>query len=150
MRKGQKRCQRDSVRLLLQCLDRTSQKLTYADEEEEDAEHVEHGQQRHRERGDDLAQRRHAAEEPQDAKGAEDADDACVLVRDEEGNDGHDDDKYVNLAPRVGKEGPEPVSEGVDRELNSKDRCKEEVQIFEEVGDSTWRSVLEYEQGDEL
>ncbi len=44
--------------------------LTYPHKQKEDAEHVENGQQRHGQRGDDLAERRHAAEEPQDAKGA--------------------------------------------------------------------------------
>ncbi len=62
--------------------DSNSQKLTYSQEKKEDAEHVDNGQQRHRQRGDDLAERRHSAEEPQDTEGAEDAHDACVLVRD--------------------------------------------------------------------
>ncbi len=101
--------------------------LTYPHEEEEDTEHIENGQQRHRQRRDDLPERRYAAEEPQDAKGAENADDARVLVRDEEGKDGHGDDEGVNLTPNVSDEGSEPVREGVDRELDGEDNGEKEV-----------------------
>ena len=86
------------------------------------ARHAQHGAiSRHRQRGDDLAERRHAAEEPQDAEGAENADDARVLLRDEEGEDGHYDDEGVYLTPHVRDEGPKPVSQRVDGELDGKD-----------------------------
>ncbi len=124
--------------------------LTYPHEQKEDAEHVEDGQQRHCQRGDDLAKRWNAAKEPHDTEGAEDADDSSVLGWDEKGNEGHDDDKSINLAPHVGYKGPKPVGKTVDRELDGEYRGEEEVQIIEEAGDLGWRAVLVCEQRDKL
>ncbi len=122
--------------------------LTYSHQKEEDAEHVENGQQRHRQRGDDLAKRRHPSEKPQDAKGAEDADDACVLCRDEKGNDRHDHDKSINLAPDVSYKRPKPMSKSVDRELDSENRGEQEIQIVKEISRKGRRAVLMCEQRD--
>ena len=56
--------------------------LTHSHEQKQDAEHVDHWQQRHCQSGDDLAERRHSAEEAHDAEGAEDANDASILIWD--------------------------------------------------------------------
>ena len=124
--------------------------LTYAQQKEEDAEHVDNGQQSHRQRRDDLAERRHAAEEPQDAEGAEDAHDACVLVRDEEGKDGQGDDEGVELAPHVGDERTKPVRQSIDRELDGEDHGEEKVKVIEEIGQHGGRPILVCEIGNEL
>ena len=83
--------------------------LTDSHEQEQDTEHVDDGHQSHGQRGDDLAERRHTAEEAHDAKRAEDPDDASVLLRDEQRQDRHGNHEGVQLAPHVGYEGPEPV-----------------------------------------
>ncbi len=83
--------------------------LTDSHEQEQDAKHIDDGHQRHCQRRDDPAERRHAPEEAHNAEGAEDANDARVLFRDEEGQDRHGDDEGVQLAPHVCHKGPEPV-----------------------------------------
>ena len=77
-------------------------------------------------------------EEPQDAKCAENAHDACLLVLNKQGNDGHHDDKRVHLAPPISDEGPEPVGERVDCELDDENGGEEKVQILDQVGCACW------------
>ena len=124
--------------------------LTHSHEQKQDAKNVDHGEQRHRQRCDDLAERRHAAEEAHDAEGAEDAHDARVLIRNEERQDGHGDDEGIQLTPHVGYEGPEPVRQSVDGKLNGEDHGEEVVQIVKEISGPGVRAVLFVEQGDEF
>ncbi len=124
--------------------------LTDAHEEEEDEEHVEHGEDRHREGRDDLPERFHAAEEADDAEGAEDADDARGLVGDDEGHDRHGHDEGVENVPRVLDEGAEPVGEGVDNELCREEEREEEVELVEDLCEAGRRAVLVMEVLDEL
>ena len=62
---------------------------TYAYEEEEDDKHVEDGNDGEGYGRDDLAQRVEAAEQPDDAKGSEDPDEARRLVGHGDGEEGH-------------------------------------------------------------
>jgi hypothetical protein len=124
--------------------------LTDAHEEKEDEEHVEHGEEGHCERRDDLLERLDAAKEADDTEGAEDADYARGLVGYDQGHDRHGHDEGVEDAPRVLDEGAEPVGKGVDGQLRCEQEREEEVELVQSVRKLRRHAVFIHKIIDEL
>ena len=124
--------------------------LTYAHEEEEDAEDVGDGQDGVGEGADYAAEPGDAAQEADDAEGAEDADDGGVALQVEQLRDRHGGDEAVEQVPGVADEGAEPVAEGVDAELGEEGEGEEYVEVVEEGGEGVWRGAGRGELREEL
>jgi hypothetical protein len=111
-------------------------------DDEVDEEGVALGHDGDGEGGEDLLGGLEAAEEPNDAQGAEDADGEVEGAQDDEG---HGDDEGVEDGPGVGEEGPQPVGEEVAEQLEGEDDGETDVEEVENALDAGGRAVRELE-----
>jgi hypothetical protein len=117
-------------------------RLTDHCDDEHDEEGVAHGNERHGEGGEDLLAGLEAAEEADDANGAEDADGE---VEGAECDEGHEDDERVEYRPAVGEKVPAPVGEHVDEQLDGEDSGKGDVEVVKGVFEGSGGAVLREE-----
>ena len=105
--------------------------LTYGGDDEENEECVEHGHDGGGERRHDVAERAHAAEEADDAEGAQRPDRVDRHADGPQSHERQQDDDAVEDIPAVLQEGVEPVGVGVDDELDGEDEGEEHVHALQ-------------------
>ena len=107
--------------------------LTDAGDDEEHEQRVGHGQHGLGQRAEDVLERLHAAEEPDHAQGAHDAQHVGGHGDGAERDQREGDHDHVQLVPAVGGEAEEPVREHVDQELGGEDGREEDVDALEDA-----------------
>ena len=105
--------------------------LTYGGDDEENEECVEHGHDGGGERRHDVAERAHAAEEADDAEGAQRPDRVDRHADGPQSHERQQDDDAVEDIPAVLQEGVEPVGVGVDDELDGEDEGEEHIHALQ-------------------
>ena len=109
-------------------------------DDEVDEEGVAHGDDGDGEGGEDLLGGLEAAEEADDAQGAEDADGE---VEGPEDDDGHGDNDRVEDGPGVGEEGVDPVGYQVEQQLDGEDDGEDDVEQVQGSLDEGGRAVMQ-------
>ena len=107
--------------------------LTDAGDDEEHEQRVGHGQHGLGQRAEDVLERLHAAEEPDHAQGAHDAQHVGGHGDGAERDQREGDHDHVQLVPAVGGEAEEPMREHVDQELGGEDGREEDVDALEDA-----------------
>ena len=102
------------------------------------------------ERGDNVAQRAHAAEEADDAKGSKGTEDINGHRDRAEGDERQGYNEGVEYVPAVAHEAAKPVGIGVDEELRRKNECKGGVKQFQPASQGCFFAVAIDKRGDEL
>ena len=114
---------------------------THEDEDEQDAEGVEHGRDRRRERAHDVRQALETAEDPDDSENPDHAHDGDWNRDRPERDQRQRDHDEVEDVPAAVEELAEPVAVEVEEELDGKHAGEEVVQALEELSGGGERSV---------
>ena len=122
---------------------------TYAGDDDHDEEGVGHGDEGGHAGDDHLAELLHPPEEADHAEDAHHPQDRHGQVDGAEGGEGESDDDEVEEVP-AGEEGPPPVGDDVEAELEGEDGGEVEVQVVEDVLSLGGRAVVGLEGADEL